>query len=233
MKVILTQTVDGLGDAGTVKEVADGYARNFLLPQKLAVLATKGSLKQAEAQAGMYSRRANKALYDAQQAAAAVEGKTVTIRARVGSENRLYGSVTAADLADALKAQYNLSIDRRKIGLADAIHRTGSYSATADFGQGVSATFNVEVAPEVAGAHGKTASVVGTQAAPAEAPAAAAELPAATADAPVAATSEIPAATVDTADTADADDTAEAADADDTDEPAADTETPAEAPTEA
>jgi large subunit ribosomal protein L9 len=174
MKVILTQTVAGLGDAGSVKEVADGYARNYLLPKKLAVLATRGSMKQAEAQAGMYARRANQALTESQQAAAAVEGKTITIRARVGSENRLYGSVTAADLADALQSQYSITIDRRKIGLDEAIHRTGSYTATADFGQGVSAKFNVEVAPEVAGAHGKTA-VAATQAAPAEAEASPAE----------------------------------------------------------
>jgi large subunit ribosomal protein L9 len=169
MKVILTQTVAGLGDAGTVKEVADGYARNYLLPQKLAVLATRGSLKQAEAQAGMYARRANKALSEAQQAGNAVEGKTVTIRARVGSENRLYGSVTAADLADALQSQYNITIDRRKIDLDEAIHRTGTYTATADLGQGISARFNVEVAPEAAGAHGR-ASAVGTESAQAETP---------------------------------------------------------------
>ncbi|MEO8287372.1 MAG: 50S ribosomal protein L9 [Chloroflexota bacterium] len=167
MKIILTQTVAGLGEAGTVKEVADGYARNYLLPQKLAVLATRGSLKQAEAQAGVYSRRANKALTEAQQAAAALEGKTITIRARVGSENRLYGSVTAADLADALQSQYNVTMDRRKIGLDEAIHRTGTYAATADFGQGVSAKFNVEVASEVAGAHGKASIVTGAAPVPA------------------------------------------------------------------
>jgi len=168
MKIILTQTVAGLGDAGTVKEVADGYARNYLLPKKLAVIATRGSMKQAEAQAGMYARRANQALTESQQAAAAVEGKTITIRARVGSENRLYGSVTAADLADALQSQFGLAIDRRKIGLDEAIHRTGSYTATADFGQGVTAKFNVEVTSEVAGARGKTTTVA-TQAAPEEA----------------------------------------------------------------
>src|SRR5437762_2725158 len=157
MKVILTQTVAGLGDAGTVKEVADGYARNYLLPQKLAVLATRGSMKQAEAQAGMYARRANQALTESQRAAAAVEGKTVTIRARVGSENRLYGSVTAADLADALQSQYNIGVDRRKVDLDEANHRTGTYTATVDLGQGVSARFNVEVTPETSGAHGKVA----------------------------------------------------------------------------
>lgn len=157
MKVILTQAVPGLGEAGVVKEVADGYARNYLLPRKLAVTATRGSLKQAEAQAGVYSRRAQKAVSASQQAANLIEGKTVKIRARVGSENRLYGSVTAADIAEALLTQYGSDLDRRKISLDETIHRTGTYAATADFGQGVTAKFSVEVAPEVAGAHGKAA----------------------------------------------------------------------------
>ncbi len=155
MKVILTQPVQGLGEAGTIKEVADGYARNYLLPRKLAVPATKGSVKQAEAHAELYARKANKALTEVQKAAAGVTGKVVTIRARAGSENRLYGSVTAADVADALQQQYGISIDRRKIELGETIHRLGTYSATADMGSGVNATFSVEVAPEVAGAHGK------------------------------------------------------------------------------
>jgi large subunit ribosomal protein L9 len=157
MKVILTQAVPGLGEAGAVTEVADGYARNFLLPRKMAIVATKGSMKQAEAQADVFTRRAGKALTEAQQAAAAVEGKTITIRARAGSENRLYGSVTPADLAEALQQQFGIALDRRKIALDEPIHRLGTYTATADFGQGASAKFTVEVAAEVAGAHGKAA----------------------------------------------------------------------------
>ncbi len=172
MKVILTQAVPGLGEAGAVKEVADGYARNYLLPRKLAVTATRGSLKQAEAQAGVFARRAQKAVSTAQGAASAVDGKSVKIRARVGSENRLYGSVTAADIAEALLTQYGVELDRRKIAIDEVIHRTGTYSAIADFGQGIVAKFNVEVAPEVAGAHGKASrgeeSAAATEASPAE-----------------------------------------------------------------
>jgi large subunit ribosomal protein L9 len=154
MKVILTQAVPGVGEAGTIKEVADGYARNYLLPKKLAVVATRGSVKQAEAQAELYSRKANKALEAQRGAAAALQDKTVTIRARAGSENRLYGSVTPADIAEALQAQHGLTVDRRKIELDEAIHRLGSYTATADLGSGITAKFNVEVAAEVAGATG-------------------------------------------------------------------------------
>lgn len=157
MKVILTQPVQGLGEAGAIKEVADGYARNYLLPRKLAVAATRGSVKQAEAHADLYNRRASKARSEVEKAADALRGKVVTIRARAGSENRLYGSVTAADVVDALKQQYGITIDRRKVELGEAIHRLGTYTATADMGSGVSAEFTVEVASEVAGASGKAA----------------------------------------------------------------------------
>src|SRR5438552_10752991 len=152
MKVILTQTVPGVGDAGTIKEVGDGYARNYLLPKRLAVVATRGSVKQAETQAVLYARKANKLVTELQKSAAAVRDKTVTIRARAGSENRLYGSVTPADVAEALQSQFGITMDRRRIELDEAIHRLGMYGATADLGNGVTAHFNVEVAPEVAGA---------------------------------------------------------------------------------
>ena len=157
MKVILTQSVPGLGDAGAIKEVADGYARNFLIPRRLAVAATQGSLKQAEAQAEVFARRAQKAMGELQKTAGGIQDKTVTIRARVGSENRLYGSVTSADVAEALEQQTGVTVDRRKIHLDEAIHRTGVYGATVDLGNGVTAKFNVEVAPQVAGATGRAA----------------------------------------------------------------------------
>ncbi len=183
MKVILTQPIQGLGEAGAIKEVADGYARNYLLPRKLAVAATRGSVKQAEAQADLYNRRAHKARSAVEKAADAVRGKVVTIHARTGSENRLYGSVTAADVADALQQQYSITIDRRKIELGETIHRLGTYSATADMGSGVSAAFSVEVAPEASAQSGK--------ATPSSSEAPAAELaPAAADEASAPATSE-------------------------------------------
>ena len=157
MKVILTQNVPGVGEAGAIKEVADGYARNYLIPQKLAAPATRSSLKQAEAQAEAIVRKANKQRDSLQQTASALDGKTVKIRARVGSENRLYGSITPADVADAIGKQHNVTVDRRKVELAEAIHRTGTYAATADFGNGIVAQFQVEVAPEAAGAFGASA----------------------------------------------------------------------------
>ena len=157
MKVILTQNVPGVGEAGAIKEVADGYARNYLIPKKLAAPATRSSLKQAEAQAEAIVRKANKQRDSLQQTASALDGKTVKIRARVGSENRLYGSITPADVADAIGKQLNVTVDRRKVELAEAIHRTGTYTGTADFGSGIVAQFQVEVAPEAAGAFGASA----------------------------------------------------------------------------
>ncbi len=157
MKVILTQNVPGVGEAGAIKEVADGYARNYLIPKKLAAPATRSSVKQAEAQAEAIVRKANKQRDTLQQTASALDGKVVRIRARVGSENRLYGSITQADVADAIGKQLNVTVDRRKVELAEAIHRTGTYAATADFGNGIVAQFQVEVAPEAAGAFGASA----------------------------------------------------------------------------
>lgn len=161
MKVILTQSVPGVGETGAIKEVADGYARNYLIPKKLAMPATRGTIKQAEAQAETLTRRANKQREDLQKTASILDGKLVRIRARTGSENRLYGSVTAADVADAATKQLGVTIDRRKIELAEAIHRTGTYAASADFGSGIVASFQVEVVSEASGAFGGT--VVGAE----------------------------------------------------------------------
>jgi large subunit ribosomal protein L9 len=127
----------------------------------MAVAATRSSVKQAESQAELYAKRANKAREQVQGMASNVEGKTVVIRARVGSENRLYGSVTPNDVADAMMSQHGIEVDRRKIEIGETIHRTGTYTATADFGSGITASFNVEVAPEAAGAHGKATKASG------------------------------------------------------------------------
>ncbi len=159
MKVILTQNVPGVGEAGAIKEVADGYARNYLIPKKLAAPATRSSVKQAEAQAEAIVRKANKQRETLQQTASALDGKVVRIRARAGSENRLYGSITPADVADAIGKQLNVTVDRRKVELTEAIHRTGTYAATADFGGGIVAQFQVEVAPEAQGAFGSSGPV--------------------------------------------------------------------------
>jgi large subunit ribosomal protein L9 len=127
MKVILTQEVEHLGDAGTIKEVANGYARNFLLPRGMAKAATPAAVKQVERQKAAEARKIlvleeeNKSLADL------IAKQTITIEAKVGNAGRLYGSVTAAQIAERLSAQINHEIDRRKVDLTENIHTVGTY----------------------------------------------------------------------------------------------------------
>jgi large subunit ribosomal protein L9 len=155
MKVILSQTVPGLGEKGAIRDVADGYARNYLIPKGLALAATNENIKLEQDRATAMARREARAREELSKRAAVLEGKTVVIRARVGPENRLYGSVTPSDVAEALHAQLGVSIDRRHIELAEPVHRVGTYAATANLGRGVEVKFNIEVMPEVPGASGK------------------------------------------------------------------------------
>ncbi len=127
MKVILTQEVEHLGDAGAIKEVANGYARNFLLPRGMAKAATPAAVKQVERQKAAEARKIlvleeeNKSLADL------IAKQTITIEAKVGNAGRLYGSVTAAQIAERLSAQINHEIDRRKVDLTENIHTVGTY----------------------------------------------------------------------------------------------------------
>ena len=121
MKVVLRDDVENLGTKGDVVDVADGYARNFLVPRGLAMKATKGVLAQAES---MRRSRAAKEVRDreaAQAQAAQLAGTRVEIKARAGVEGKLFGSVTSADIADALKAQFGVEVDRRRIALDEPV----------------------------------------------------------------------------------------------------------------
>lgn len=127
MKVLLSQDVEKLGKAGDVKEVSGGYGRNFLLPKGLAVLATKGQVKQAEERHAAQEKRLQAARKDAEALAARIAGQTLRFTARVGELDRLYGSITSADIADKLQAQTGVEVDRRKIDLDEPIKRIGIY----------------------------------------------------------------------------------------------------------
>ena len=117
MKVILLGEIKGKGGEGDVVDVAQGYAENYLFPKKLAVAATKGELKQLEQRRNNIAKREEKRLADANALKASLDGKQVTVDVKVGDEGILFGSVTAAMVADAIKAQLDLDIDRKRVEL--------------------------------------------------------------------------------------------------------------------
>ncbi len=127
MKIILTQDVEHLGSAGSIQTVRDGYARNYLLPKKLAVLATPGALKQAEERQAAVDRRLAKQEALLQGLAQRIEGQTLHFTARVGREGRLFGSITAGDIATRLSALIGEEIDRRRVVLDEPIRSIGRH----------------------------------------------------------------------------------------------------------
>lgn len=130
MQVLLLKDVDQLGQAGEVKKVSDGYARNYLIPRGLAMAATEAAIKQAEQQRQASSRRQAKALTEAQAFAQILDGQTITFHARAGDSERLYGSITNADIAEALTAQVGREVDKRKVVLEDPLKELGTHAVT-------------------------------------------------------------------------------------------------------
>ena len=128
MKVLLNQTVAKLGKAGEIVNVADGYAKNYLIPKKLAVAATKQVLSQWEDQKKSQEIRQAKAEVEAQALAKELSKKTFTLTEKVGENGKLFGAVTTADVAEALKAQFDLDVDKKKIVIPDEIKTVGEYT---------------------------------------------------------------------------------------------------------
>ncbi|HEX5094989.1 MAG TPA: 50S ribosomal protein L9 [Acidimicrobiia bacterium] len=145
MKILLREDVDNLGNKGDIVEVADGYARNYLVPRGLAMPATRGIQKQADA---MRRNRAAKDKRDREQAeavAARFSGRTVTVEARAGEGGKLFGSITASDIADAVLAQVGVEIDRRRIALEEPLKEIGSVELAVRLHPDVTAPILVEV----------------------------------------------------------------------------------------
>lgn len=128
MQVILTQDVKGLGVRGDTVKVADGYARNYLIPRGLAIEATKGNLKQLEAHQAEKARQLSRKEKEAEELVRQLEAATVRIPARAGEGGRLFGSVTAGDVAEALQ-KLGIKVDKRQIELENPIKQLGSYTA--------------------------------------------------------------------------------------------------------
>lgn len=144
MEVILTQDVKGLGKAGQKVKVSDGYARNFLFPKALAKECNAQALNELKNRENSEKFRKAEELKKAQQDASAVEGKTVKIKSNAGANGKLFGSVTAKDVAVALAEQFSVTIDKRKITLED-IKSFGTYECEIKFHQQVTAKIYVSV----------------------------------------------------------------------------------------
>lgn len=127
MKVLLSQDVKGLGQAGEVESVADGYARNYLIPQGLAVPATEGVLKQAEMQRRAEERRRARFEADAAALAEVLSAVKLSFQVNVGETGKLYGSITSADIAAGLELETGKSIDKRRVELEEPIRELGTY----------------------------------------------------------------------------------------------------------
>jgi large subunit ribosomal protein L9 len=135
MKVILLQDVEGLGKAGELKDVANGYARNFLLPKKKAAGATPQLLANYQQRIAAEQRRLEKQTEQNRQQADSLNQITLTFKARVGREGRLYGSITSQDIAAGLRDSEGITIDRRMIDLPDPIRALGTYQVPVKLAQ--------------------------------------------------------------------------------------------------
>ena len=145
MKLILTHEVSGLGTAGEVVDVKDGYARNFLFPRGLATPWTKGGEKQVAAIRKGREVREVKSLDEAKQIKGQLEARVVTVQAKAGQGGRLFGAITQSDVAEAVKASGGPQLDRRKIELGQPIKAVGRHDVSVRLHPEVSATVALEV----------------------------------------------------------------------------------------
>lgn len=174
MKVILIDEIRGLGSRGDIVQVKDGYARNFLLPKKLARPATPGNLKSIEQERKKWNLLSEQEKTAAQKAAEKIEGMKLVIRKKVGDSGTLYGSVTSSEIADALLAE-GVEVDKRRIELSHPIKSLGGHDVDVKLHREVSAHVHIEVVGEGAGAQlaaARAAAAAPQKAAPAEAEAA-------------------------------------------------------------
>ena len=148
MKVVLKEDVDNLGTKGALVEVADGYARNYLVPRGLALQATRGAVKQAESMRRNREAREVRERTAAEALAQQLTGTTVKVTARAGEGGKLFGSVSAADIAHAIEAQTGTAVDRRKVGLEEPLKELGTTELPVQLHSAVTAHITVEVVAE-------------------------------------------------------------------------------------
>lgn len=148
MKVILARDIPKLGNRGAVVEVAEGYARNYLIPRGLAVEATDGRLKELSNEKRRQDQKQKQELEDAKRLAARLEGKTVEVITRAGEKGKLFGSVTNKELSQSIKNSFHIDVDRRKIDVKEPIKALGNYEITIRLHPEVHTRLHVKVIPE-------------------------------------------------------------------------------------
>lgn len=147
MKVILRSDVEGVGNTGDVVEVASGYAQNFLMPKGLAMRATQGAASQALAMQRSRDLRNIKERESAERLVQELESQTIAVQARVGQDDQLYGSVTTSEIAEAVKAQTGVELDRRDMSLEEPIRRVGVHIVEVRLHSDLRLHLTVEVSP--------------------------------------------------------------------------------------
>ena len=145
MKVILLSELRGKGGEGDVVDVAQGYAENYLFPNKIAQPATPGNIKQLEERRHNIEKREAERIAAAEATKAALDGKSVTVDAKIGEEGQLFGSVTPAQIADAIKAQLGIEVDRKRVGRGNNIKTSGAHQVEVNLYREISATVTVLV----------------------------------------------------------------------------------------
>ena len=145
MKVILKQDVKGLGKKDDIVEASDGYAKNYLIPRGVAIEATTGNVNEAKNKQKAAADKKQREFENAKEFAARLEKKTVAIKAKAGESGKLFGAVAGTDIADAIKAQYKLEIDKKKIVLHDPITTAGEHKVEIRIYPGVTFSVNVNI----------------------------------------------------------------------------------------
>ena len=150
MKVILTQTVKNLGKEGEIKEVAAGYARNYLIPKGLVLEATPTLLKEIEEKRAKMIKQREREQIHAEDVKNKIDGQTVTLKVKTGGSDKLFGAVTSKEVAEMLKKDLDVNIDKRKIELNETIKHLGNYKVTIKIYPSIQAEINVLVQNEEA-----------------------------------------------------------------------------------
>ncbi len=148
MKVVFLKDISTKGKRGEIRDVANGYARNFLFPQGLAMPATAGAIKIAKVQSEEKSQRQARQQEEINELIQQLEAKELHLKARAGAKGRLHGAITSADIAHGLSQLVNIEIDKKKIELDEPLHHLGSYEVTISLAKGSEARLKVVIEEE-------------------------------------------------------------------------------------